>query len=147
MINKKNLLRHHGFSFLMVLTLLDRYGNEISVCQTVYVKMSIKSCLTSFWNAENETPTSPIRQVTVGELTEVCAVVEVGAADEDSSISSTKVSYPLQDSHVSSYSGRGFFYFRWNYKEVNCNKTLSSTSFPQQIVTQRAQTVKMTWCR
>lgn len=56
---------------------------------------------------ENENfpmPTQPIRQVTVGELTEVCAVVEVSAADEDPSISSTKVSYPLQDSHVSSYS-------------------------------------------
>ncbi|KAA0722174.1 Interferon regulatory factor 2 [Triplophysa tibetana] len=57
--------------------------------------------------AENDyypMPTSPTRQMTVGELTDVCAVVEVGTADEDLSISSTEGSYPLHDSHVSSCS-------------------------------------------
>lgn len=57
-------------------------------------------------------PTSPISQMTVGELTDVCAVVEVGTANEDLSISSTEGSYPLHDSHISSCNGRILPFFQ-----------------------------------
>lgn len=49
-------------------------------------------------------PTSSGRQMAVGELPDVCAVVEVGTLEERPAVSSSKTYYPLQDSHVSSYS-------------------------------------------
>ncbi|XP_051561487.1 interferon regulatory factor 2-like isoform X1 [Myxocyprinus asiaticus] len=44
------------------------------------------------------------RKEAVGELPEVCAVVEVATESNEPAVSSSKVSYPIQDSHVSYHS-------------------------------------------
>ncbi|XP_051982870.1 interferon regulatory factor 2-like [Xyrauchen texanus] len=56
--------------------------------------------------AEQEHPKSmlPEREEAVGELPEVCAVVEVATDSDEPAVSSSKVSCPIQVSHVSSHS-------------------------------------------
>lgn len=65
-----------------------------------------------FINTEQESspvPMSSVREMAIAELPDVCAVVEVATENEEPAFSSTEVCLPLQDSHVSSYSGRVLF--------------------------------------
>ncbi len=78
--------------------------------QCIFVEMlRIKSQTHLFINTDQETspvPMSSVREMAVAELTDVCAVVEVATENEEPAFSSTEVCLPLQDSHVSCYSGR-----------------------------------------
>lgn len=46
------------------------------------------------------------KDMAVAELPDVCAVVEVATEYEEHAVCPAEVSLPLQDSHVSSYSGK-----------------------------------------
>ncbi|ROI47922.1 hypothetical protein DPX16_16345 [Anabarilius grahami] len=58
--------------------------------------------------AEQESSPEPMsseKDMAIAELPDVCAVVEVATENEEPEVRHTEVSLPLQDSHVSSYSG------------------------------------------
>lgn len=77
-------------------------------------KMSLPSTVDSlfytclFINTEQESSSEPMsseKDMAIAELPDVCAVVEVATENEEPEVRPTEVSLPLQDSHVSSYSG------------------------------------------
>lgn len=59
-------------------------------------------------NTDQESSSEPMsseKDMAIAELPDVCAVVEVATENEEPEDQHTEVSLPLQDSHVSSYSG------------------------------------------
>uniref|UniRef100_A0A672SP64 Interferon regulatory factor 2a n=1 Tax=Sinocyclocheilus grahami TaxID=75366 RepID=A0A672SP64_SINGR len=150
---------NNAFRMYRMLSSYEKAVKKGNFIEMLKIKSLNHTCL--FINTEQESfpvPMSSEREMAVAELPDVCAVVEVATENEEPMFSSTDMCLPLQDSHVSSYSG-SFFFFAFNSTDLSlkasqrssCNSVLripsSAQSSPNTFFTSTKVNFKVTSCR